>query len=94
MKGIGKISVHIIDDETEARIYLGDTGKGIKKSILNNIFEPGVTSKKRGWGLGLSLSKRIVEEYHNGKIFVENSDEENGTIFCIVLQKKLERTAT
>ena len=87
MKGKGKISIHVINDSTEARIYLTDTGEGIEKNILNNIFEPGVTSKKRGWGLGLSLSKRIVEEYHDGKIFVESSDKENGTTFCIVLKR-------
>lgn len=87
MKGVGLIKINIFYDNAEVRIYITDTGKGIKKNILNSIFEPGVTSKKRGWGLGLSLSKRIIEEYHNGKIFVENSDKKNGTTFCILLKK-------
>lgn len=72
MKGVGKISVHVIEDSSEVRIYLTDTGGGIEKNILNNIFDPGVTSKKRGWGLGLSLSKRIIEQYHDGKRFVKD----------------------
>ena len=87
MKGVGLIKINIFYDNAEVRIYITDTGKGIKKNILNSIFEPGVTSKKRGWGLGLSLSKRIIEEYHNGKIFVENSDKKNGTTFCVLLKK-------
>lgn len=89
MKGVGKISVHVIEDSSEVRIYLTDTGGGIEKNILNNIFDPGVTSKKRGWGLGLSLSKRIIEQYHDGKIFVESSDKENGTTFCIALKRAI-----
>ena len=57
------------------------------KKLIKNIFKPGVTSKQRGWGLGLSLSKRIIEEYHNGKIFVSSSEENYGTTFCIKLKK-------
>ena len=67
---------------------------GIDRSILKNIFKPGVTSKKRGWGLGLSLSKRIVEEYHKGRIFVMKSEKGVGTTFCIHLPKKLNPTAS
>ena len=85
MKGKGKIDVNVYDDKNHTYINISDTGKGINKNILKNIFKPGVTSKKRGWGLGLSLSKRIIEEYHNGKIFVLKSEENVGTTFSIKL---------
>lgn len=87
MKGKGKIDVNVYDDENHTYINISDTGGGINKTILKNIFKPGVTSKKRGWGLGLSLSKRIIEEYHNGKIFVLKSEENIGTTFSIKLIK-------
>jgi signal transduction histidine kinase len=85
MKGKGSISIEIIPDGKFVNILISDTGQGIPKSSFNTIFEPGVTSKKRGWGLGLSLVKRIVEEYHKGKIKVLNSNKE-GTIMQISLQ--------
>lgn len=84
MKGKGSISIEIIPDGKYVNILISDTGQGIPKSSFNTIFEPGVTSKKRGWGLGLSLVKRIVEEYHQGKIKVLNSNKE-GTIMQISL---------
>ncbi len=87
MKGKGKIDVNVYDNKNHTYINISDTGKGINKNILKNIFKPGVTSKKRGWGLGLSLSKRIIEEYHNGKIFVLKSEENVGTTFSIKLIK-------
>ena len=64
-----------------------DTGKGIKKKDLANVFTPGFTTKKRGWGLGLSLARRIVEEYHHGRIFVKQSEVGKGTTFRIELKK-------
>lgn len=67
-------------------IDVADSGKGIKKKDLRNVFRPGFTTKKRGWGLGLSLAKRIVEEYHHGRIFVKSSDEGKGTVFRIELK--------
>ncbi len=85
MKGKGSISIEIMPDGKYVNILISDTGQGIPKSSFNTIFEPGVTSKKRGWGLGLSLVKRIVEEYHQGKIKVLNSNKE-GTIMQISLQ--------
>ncbi len=84
MKGKGSISIEILPDGKYVNILISDTGQGIPKSRFNAIFEPGVTSKKRGWGLGLSLVKRIVEEYHQGKIKVLNSNKE-GTIMQISL---------
>ena len=65
-----------------------DSGKGIEPGLINSIFKPGVTSKKRGWGLGLSLAKRIIEDYHKGRIFVKSSVEGEGTTFCISLPKQ------
>jgi signal transduction histidine kinase len=87
-EGEGKILIHILDEESNVKIHIQDTGRGIEPNILDSIFKPGVTSKKRGWGLGLSLSKRIIEEYHKGKIFVKKSVEGEGTTFCISLPKK------
>ncbi|MGY8989190.1 MAG: sensor histidine kinase [Flavobacteriales bacterium] len=87
MKGDGKITINCTENNEEIQMYIADTGTGIDKSIIKSIFMPGVTSKNRGWGLGLSLSKRIIEDYHKGKIFVQNSNEENGTTFCITLPK-------
>ena len=87
MKGRGSIAIEIIDSQKNIEILISDTGKGIPKSQRQIIFSPGFTTKKRGWGLGLSLSKRIVEEYHNGKIFVKKSEIGKGTTFCISLKK-------
>lgn len=85
--GIGTISIHIYDHTQVIFIDISDTGKGMPKSRYKTIFRPGFTTKQRGWGLGLSLSKRIIEEYHNGKIFVKSSEVNIGTTFRIVLKK-------
>ena len=87
MKGKGTISVNYKESDKEIYIYITDTGKGIERSLVRSIFLPGITSKERGWGLGLSLAKRIIEDYHKGKIFVENSVKNKGTTFCIILPK-------
>lgn len=87
MKGEGKITINCTENHEAIQMYISDTGSGIDKNIIKSIFMPGVTSKNRGWGLGLSLSKRIIEDYHKGKIFVKNSNEEDGTTFCINLPK-------
>ena len=94
MKGKGEINISITEDTTNLILNISDTGGGIDRSILKNIFKPGVTSKKRGWGLGLSLSKRIVEQYHKGRIFVMQSQKGIGTIFCIHLPKNLNTTTS
>ena len=83
----GKITLELMDESEEVTIDLSDTGKGISKSQIKQVFKPGYTSKKRGWGLGLSLAKRIIEEYHKGKIFVKSSVIGQGTTFRIVLKK-------
>lgn len=85
MNGAGTISVEMEAKEKEVVIDISDTGKGLPKSKFKTIFEPGFTTKKRGWGLGLSLTKRIIENYHSGKIFVKNSVVEKGTTFRIIL---------
>jgi K+-sensing histidine kinase KdpD len=87
MSGEGNIHVKITDQQQFAYIDISDTGKGIPKSKYKDVFKPGFTSKSRGWGLGLSLSKRIVEEYHEGQIFVKSSELNKGTTFRIVLKK-------
>jgi len=87
MSGQGKLTIKITDQHQFAYIDITDTGKGIPKSKYKTVFKPGYTSKSRGWGLGLSLSKRIVEEYHNGQIFVKSSEMNKGTTFRIVLKK-------
>ena len=87
IKGKGEIEVCVIEEKTHVLINISDNGEGINRSILKNIFKPGVTSKKRGWGLGLSLSKRIVEEYHKGSLFVMQSEKGVGTTFTIKLPK-------
>ena len=83
----GKITLDLIDDGDHIHIDLSDTGKGIPKSQIKQVFKPGFTSKKRGWGLGLSLAKRIIEDYHKGKIFVKSSVVGEGTTFRITLKK-------
>lgn len=85
MKGKGTIGIEILPDGRYVNIRVSDTGHGIAKSNFNSIFNPGVTSKKRGWGLGLSLVKRIVEEYHDGKIKVLTSNKQ-GTVMQISLK--------
>jgi nitrogen-specific signal transduction histidine kinase len=87
MKGKGSINLEIFNSEKWIQITITDTGKGIPKSQFKQIFKPGFTTKKRGWGLGLSLSKRIVEEYHNGKIFVKKSEINTGTSIRVLLKK-------
>ena len=87
IKGKGEIEVSVIEEKTHVLINISDNGEGINRSILKNIFKPGVTSKKRGWGLGLSLSKRIVEQYHKGSLFVMQSEKGVGTTFTIKLPK-------
>ncbi len=88
MEGKGHITIKISDNEQQVFIDITDTGKGIPASKFKQIFQPGYTTKKRGWGLGLSLSKRIIEQYHKGKIFVKKSVLGKGTTFRIVLQKR------
>ncbi len=87
MLGKGELSLAVISDAKRIKIRITDTGKGIPKSKFKQIFKPGYTTKKRGWGLGLSLSKRIIGDYHNGKIFVKKSELNKGTTFQIVLNK-------
>lgn len=90
LQGHGAIHVHISSNEKQVIIDVRDTGKGIAKSNWNRIFEPGFTTKTRGWGLGLSLSRRIIEEYHGGKIFVAESEIGKGTTFRILLKRAFE----
>jgi signal transduction histidine kinase len=84
--GYGKISIDLSRIENQIIIDFSDTGKGIPKSDFKSIFKPGFTTKKRGWGLGLSLTKRIIEDYHKGKIFIKHSELGKGTIFRIILK--------
>tara|TARA_R110002049_G_scaffold37208_1_gene117514 strand:+ start:74464 stop:75618 length:1155 start_codon:yes stop_codon:yes gene_type:complete len=86
MKGRGKISIDISQLEDKVMVTITDTGKGIPRKQFNTIFEPGFTTKKRGWGLGLSLTKRIIEEFHNGTIKVSHSEIGKGTTFQINLK--------
>jgi Signal transduction histidine kinase len=90
LQGQGKIDVVIDSTETKVNIDFRDTGKGIAKTNFKRIFEPGFTTKTRGWGLGLSLSKRIIEEYHKGKIYVVDSEIGKGTTIRISLQRAYE----
>ena len=87
MKGKGKLSVKIEEDAKFVKILVSDTGKGIPKAQFKTVFEPGFTTKKRGWGLGLSLTRRIVEEYHKGKIKVLNSEVGKGTTIQVSFKK-------
>ncbi|MCB0447511.1 MAG: HAMP domain-containing histidine kinase, partial [Gelidibacter sp.] len=86
MKGKGKLKIIITTDDKYVKINVIDSGKGIPKHLYNKIFEPGFTSKKRGWGLGLSLAKRIIEDYHNGRIKVAQSEIGKGTTMQISLK--------
>lgn len=83
MEGAGTITLTLMKEEKVVIVEVQDTGKGIKKKDIKNVFTPGFTTKKRGWGLGLSLAKRIVEEYHRGRIFVKSSEIGKGTTFRI-----------
>ena len=87
MEGSGKIDLTLMDEESRAVIEVTDNGKGIRKKDVKNVFKPGFTTKERGWGLGLSLAKRIVEEYHKGRIFVKSSEVGVGTTFRIEMPK-------
>ena len=87
MEGSGRIVLTLLDEAERVVIEVADNGKGIRKKDVKNVFTPGFTTKKRGWGLGLSLAKRIVEEYHHGRIFVKSSEVGVGTVFRIELKK-------
>lgn len=87
MQNKGALSVYISDTRDYVVVSVADTGSGIPKRLHKRIFEPGFTTKTRGWGLGLSLAKRIIEDYHKGKIFVAKSDKDSGTEIKIVLKK-------
>jgi signal transduction histidine kinase len=86
MDGIGRIDIDVQPKSGEVYIDVKDSGKGMDKRKFKVVFTPGFTTKKRGWGLGLSLAKRIIEEYHGGKIFVKQSELNVGTVFRIILK--------
>ena len=88
MKGEGQISINLFETDDYLKIHISDTGKGISKNAFKSIFKPGFTSKKRGWGLGLSLTKRIIEDYHSGRIYVKSSEINKGSTFCISMHKR------
>ena len=85
MEGCGKITMQLIEENNRVVIEVTDTGKGIRKKDISHVFTPGFTTKQRGWGLGLSLARRIVEDYHKGRIFVKSSELGKGTTFRIEL---------
>ena len=87
MEGRGRIVLSLYDEGSKVVIEVADNGKGIRKKYLKSVFTPGFTTKKRGWGLGLSLAKRIVEEYHKGRIYVKSSEVGVGTTFRIEMSK-------
>lgn len=87
MEGKGRIVLTLTEDAGKVAIEVADNGKGIRKKDIKNVFTPGFTTKKRGWGLGLSLARRIVEEYHRGRIWVKESEVGKGTVFRIELRK-------
>lgn len=87
MSGTGSIDITLSETPSQVVIEVHDTGKGIAKSNFGSVFKPGFTTKARGWGLGLSLAKRIVEQYHHGRIFVKSSELGRGTTFCIQLPR-------
>jgi two-component sensor histidine kinase len=89
MKGRGKLSINISQLENNVKVSITDTGKGIAKKNYTKIFEPGYTTKKRGWGLGLSLTRRIIEDFHNGKIKVLESEKGKGTTIQISLKRSV-----
>jgi len=87
MEGKGAIVIDLKKEKEQVNIDIADTGKGISTHIIGNVFKPGFTTKKRGWGLGLSLSRRIIQQYHKGEIFVKSSEPGKGTTFRIVLKQ-------
>ena len=87
MSGEGSIQIRLSEDDKLVFVDISDTGKGLSKSNFKNVFRPGFTSKKRGWGLGLSLAQRIIENYHKGRIIVKSSTLKQGTTFRISLNK-------
>lgn len=87
MGGKGDISIEINNSNNSVYVDISDTGKGISQANIGKVFKPGFTTKKRGWGLGLTLSKRIIEQYHKGELFVKHSEQGKGTTFRIVLPK-------
>ena len=87
MEGKGSMTVDILNGEKAVTIDVTDTGKGISGQNISKVFKPGFTTKKRGWGLGLSLSKRIIDQYHKGSLSVKHSEIGKGTTFRIVLKK-------
>ncbi|HTD92771.1 MAG TPA: HAMP domain-containing sensor histidine kinase, partial [Chitinophagaceae bacterium] len=89
MEGKGAIRIDIMEEKGSVVIDVADTGKGISSQYISKVFKPGFTTKKRGWGLGLSLSKRIISQYHEGEIFVKQSEVGRGTTFRIVLAKTI-----
>ena len=88
MKGKGDLKIEVLNTDRYVKVHVSDTGKGISARQSKVVFRPGYTTKSRGWGLGLSLAKRIIDEYHNGKIFVLKSTPGKGTTFRILLPKK------
>lgn len=94
MGGEGTITITVAEEPDRTVVEVSDTGKGIRKKDIRNVFRPGFTTKKRGWGLGLSLAKRIVEEYHKGRIWVKYSEVGKGTTFRIELKKPLRKSKT
>ncbi|WP_302215609.1 HAMP domain-containing sensor histidine kinase [uncultured Prevotella sp.] len=94
MGGEGTITITVAEEQGKTIVEVSDTGKGIRKKDMRNVFRPGFTTKKRGWGLGLSLAKRIVEEYHKGRIWVKHSEVGIGTTFRIELKNPLRKSKT
>ena len=88
MQGKGKIHISFTEKKYDIEIIIKDTGKGIDRMMFNDVFKPGVTTKARGWGLGLSLSKRIIKDYHKGKLYIMESTIKEGTSFAISLPKE------
>ena len=90
MSGVGNLKIRIMrGSDYKVLIDISDDGKGITKFMISKVFQPGFTTKKRGWGLGLALSRRIIENYHSGRIYVKSSDTDKGTVFRIELSSKL-----
>ncbi|MBP5708569.1 MAG: ATP-binding protein, partial [Bacteroidales bacterium] len=87
MEGAGVISYAVFDEDNNVIIDISDTGKGLSKKAFKTIFKAGYTTKKHGWGLGLSLARRVIEDFHNGKLFVKESEIGKGTTIRIVLKK-------
>ena len=91
ISGEGQITLQLHENEREMMLDISDSGKGMDSKTQRRIFEPGFTSKERGWGLGLPLAKRVVEEYHGGKLLLKSSQPGVGTTFRIVLKKAEDR---